>query len=132
VAGFIATVIFLFSQARKSADPTWQRFVYVFGGIEAVVFTAVGWLFGREVNRQQAVSATNRADKSDAAATTAIAKAADLQARGRAAKAAIDARRSTYSNPAAATSRGFVGASANAASADITELSSFMNDLFPD
>ena len=37
-----------------ASEPTWQRYVYLLSGVEAVVFAAVGWLFGKEVHREQA------------------------------------------------------------------------------
>src|SRR5690348_4166956 len=55
--GFGALIWFLVSQAGSAAEGTWSRFVYLFGSAEALVFTAVGWLFGREVNRQAAQNA---------------------------------------------------------------------------
>lgn len=130
--GFIAAVVFLLSVARSSSDQEWQRLVYVFGGIEAVVFTAVGWLFGREVNRRQAEGAEQRADESDKVAKAAITRAADLDARGQAAKAAVQSRLVTYSDPGKARSRGIGADSAGAASSEIGELADFMNALFPD
>ena len=40
----------------------WQRLVWVFSGFEAIVFAAVGWFFGREVNRERAEHAETEAD----------------------------------------------------------------------
>ena len=82
VVGFIVAIVFMFILAQKSSDSVWQRLIYVYSGIEAVVFAAVGWLFGREVNRKQVEGAEERADESDKAAKDAIERAADLDARG--------------------------------------------------
>ncbi len=38
-------------------DPDWSRLIYLFSGVEAIVFTAAGFLFGREVNRRRAENA---------------------------------------------------------------------------
>lgn len=132
VIGFIVAIVFMFILAQKSSDAVWQRLIYVYSGIEAVVFAAVGWLFGREVNRKQVEGAEQRADESGKAAKEATERAADLDARGRAAKAAVAARRTTYADPEQALSRGFSDDSANAAAADINELGTFMDMLFPD
>jgi hypothetical protein len=55
-------------------ETIWSRYTYLLAGFEAVVFTAVGWLFGREVNRkqaEQAESATNQAMKKSEQAAAA-------------------------------------------------------------
>ncbi|WP_373516541.1 hypothetical protein [Pricia sp.] len=35
----------------------WSRLIYLFSGVEAIVFAAAGFLFGREVNRKRAENA---------------------------------------------------------------------------
>ncbi|PKA97242.1 hypothetical protein B0O79_0895 [Flavobacteriaceae bacterium MAR_2009_75] len=40
-----------------SGDPSWSRLIYLFSGVEAIVFAAVGFLFGKEVNRRRAEKA---------------------------------------------------------------------------
>jgi hypothetical protein len=46
--------------ARKDPDSQWKNLVYVFGSVEALVFTAVGWVFGREVHREQVKAAEGK------------------------------------------------------------------------
>jgi len=41
----------------KITDAQWNRYVYLVNGVEAIVFAAAGFLFGREVNRQRAENA---------------------------------------------------------------------------
>ena len=41
----------------------WERRVYIFSGVEAIVFTAVGWIFGREVHRATAQQAQENAEQ---------------------------------------------------------------------
>ncbi|MEV0788650.1 hypothetical protein [Kribbella sp. NPDC050459] len=60
---FIAGAILLITRADSSNPDQWARLVYVFGAFEAIAFTAVGWVFGAEVNRQRADSAEKRADQ---------------------------------------------------------------------
>lgn len=69
----------------------WQRQVYVFGAVEAMVFTAVGWIFGREVHRSTAETASkNAADAAKDAErareekAAADVRAAEAEAKGRA------------------------------------------------
>ena len=132
IVGFGLTVWYLLTTAHSSTESTWQRLTYVFTGVQTVVFTAVGWVFGREVNRRQAETAQQRADEATEAEKDAVARVADLDARGRAAKAAVAARQATYTDTAKVRARGFAGTSAGAAAGDIDELASFMNALFPD
>jgi hypothetical protein len=63
--GFAVFAFFLVDNA-DTKDPTeWERWVYVFGAVEALAFTAVGWLFGREVHRERAENAEHRADEAE-------------------------------------------------------------------
>lgn len=132
-------VYYLNQKASGEAELVWQRQVYLFGGVEAIVFTAVGWIFGREVNRQQVDKAENRADESDQRADAAIdqastanEKAADLAARGLATKAAILARHDTLADTEGDRTRSVYGDKAGAASAEFDELVKFVTTLYPD
>jgi hypothetical protein len=68
VAAFILVafgilVIWLLGTAQASSDLAWQRRMYVFGSVQAVVFTAAGALFGVEVKRREVATAVDRADQ---------------------------------------------------------------------
>lgn len=63
--GFAVFAVFLVANADTTDSQEWERWVYVFGAVEAIAFAAVGWVFGREVNRQRAEQAEEQA--SDAA-----------------------------------------------------------------
>ena len=77
-------VIVAFMFINVSADePTWQRYVLLLTGVEAVVFAAVGWLFGKEVHREQADNAENARKTADVDKQQAVADAASAEARGR-------------------------------------------------
>jgi hypothetical protein len=128
IVGFAATVWYLLGSAHTTTDGSWQRLTYVFSGVQTVVFTAVGWLFGREVNRK----AQERADAASAGEKAALARAADLDARAKAVKAAIAARRATYSDSAKFAMRGLTDETVSAASSDLDELDAIMHTLFPD
>ena len=75
--GFGAVVVLMLAWAE-----TWEQRVYVFGAVEAIVFTAVGWVFGREVHRQSAETA-----KEDAAEAKQDAKAKTEEVKGLAVEA---------------------------------------------
>lgn len=132
-------VYYLNGKVQSDNELEWQRRVYLFGGVEAIVFTAVGWIFGREVNRQQVDAAEKRVDtseqKADAAvdkAASAEAKAADLAARGQAAKAAVMARHDTLSDAEGVRTKSVYGDNAAAASTELDDLAKFMSALYPD
>jgi hypothetical protein len=70
------------------ADPVWARRLVLLAGLEAIVFAAIGWLFGKEVNRHAV----------DSAATANEKAREDAQARGEAegkGQALADAVRAT-------------------------------------
>jgi hypothetical protein len=45
---------------RISPGLEWDRYVFLFTGVETITFTAVGWLFGREVSRGEIRQAEHR------------------------------------------------------------------------
>ncbi|WP_256795761.1 hypothetical protein [Terrabacter sp. Ter38] len=55
VFAYVVFVLLAFVRADdKLPETDWSRSVYVLLGLEALAFTAVGWLFGREVHRGEA------------------------------------------------------------------------------
>jgi hypothetical protein len=72
IAAFAAFVAFLLHEVGVSTA-SWERYVYLLSGVEAVVFAAVGWLFGKEVHREQA-------EKAEAGAQAAAARTREAQA----------------------------------------------------
>ncbi len=89
IIGFLIFVAVLNAGADSANSEVWQRRIYLLGGVEAIVFTAVGWLFGREVNRQQVDRAESQVQQADSRAREAEqraldegTRAADLAARG--------------------------------------------------
>jgi hypothetical protein len=139
LVAFGLLILYLNGRAASGSELTWQRRVYLFGAVEAIVFTAVGWIFGREVNRQQVDAAENRANTSEQRADAAVdeaadakAKAADLAARGEASKAAVLARHTALSNAQGVRTKSVYGDKAGAASTELEDLANFMRTLYPD
>jgi hypothetical protein len=88
IVAFVVLTVFMLSWANAS-DAVWKNRVFVFSSVEAIVFTAVGWIFGREVHRAQAESARMDADdaKQDAKEKSDLAdrkaeEAAEERAKG--------------------------------------------------
>lgn len=77
-AAFLVFGLFLVLNADTADATEWERWVYVFGAAEAIAFTAIGWMFGREVNRQRAENAEGNAESAQAAAQEELAKGATL------------------------------------------------------
>ena len=78
IAAFGAFATYLVLNADTKNTTEWDHWVYIFGSIEAVAFTAVGWLFGKEVNRQRAEKAEERAVQADQKKDEARADGAKL------------------------------------------------------
>jgi hypothetical protein len=77
LAVFFVGIAYMAVQAGPgTADDQWERWVYLLTGVEAVTFAAVGWLFGKEVNRQRAENAEERAKDSEKDASNGKALAA--------------------------------------------------------
>jgi hypothetical protein len=146
--GFGALVVYMMKVAAQGSDPFWQRRIYVFSAVEALVFTAIGWLFGREVNRSAVVTAqqdaagakkeaeTARVEARQSAEQTSKAKetAAEERAKGRtlavvAANAAPPpGQRAAGSQDAAAGGR---AAPAGPAGAAVVDLAAVIQQLYP-
>ncbi len=80
--------------ARTESSEDWTRMVYLFGAVEALTFTAVGWLYGTEVRRSQAESAEKRANEAHVAKDAAVQALAD----GREAAADVNAKASALAD----------------------------------
>ena len=78
VKGIFATIVgiialfffgsFAYYLAKHAGDvqqQQWDRLVYIFGGVEAVAFAAAGFFFGREVNRERAENAEDKAKEAE-------------------------------------------------------------------
>jgi hypothetical protein len=109
--GFAGFGAYLVIHVNSSAQ-SWTRYVYLFGAVQALLFTAFGWLFGREANRQAVKSAEARADNAATRAETANAAAADQKARGEALTAGIEARANRGAPAGAVEERGIGGTAA--------------------
>jgi hypothetical protein len=102
LVGFVALIVAMMFLARGD-ETVWQRRVFVFGGAEAIVFTVIGWLFGREVHRgtaesakgdaararQEADDALHQATRSAGEAAEATKVAAEETVKGRAVRALV-------------------------------------------
>ena len=74
-AVLVLYVVFVTVLVLMRADANWDRLVYLLGGFEAIVFTAVGWIFGTTVSRGQVAAANASKDEAKQQASTARADA---------------------------------------------------------
>lgn len=84
---FALLTVFMMGRASSDDETKWTRRVYIYGGVEAIVFAAAGALFGTGVQRAQVAKAEKReenaqrsAEANAAAATIAKALEAELRA----------------------------------------------------
>ncbi|KRC88231.1 hypothetical protein ASE25_15410 [Terrabacter sp. Root85] len=149
VFAYVVFVLLAFVRADdKLPETDWSRSVYVLLGVEALAFTAVGWLFGREVHRGEAQEAQKHADEAKHVATLEkdradTAKDAAAQERSRADAAQTKGRilaKAVHSltapeetgggderSPAGGRTRGIDGPAAGSTQA----LRNIADDLFP-
>lgn len=99
---FTCLLLFLLNTADEANETTWQRRIYVLGVAQAIVFTAVGWLFGREVYRVEATTARQDASvaKQQAATAQVLAQGAAQEAATKAEEAAVERTKSQAVNGA--------------------------------
>jgi hypothetical protein len=74
ILAFLGFSLFMILNA-DAADPVWKNRLAIFTVFQAIVYTAVGWLFGREVNRGAKEAAEKSADVAQADAERAKAEA---------------------------------------------------------
>ena len=62
---FVALEVFLgillWSTNTSMTEIEWGRFIYLLTGVETITFAGIGWLFGKEVHREQAQVAERQA-----------------------------------------------------------------------
>ena len=107
----------------------WARRAMLYGAIEAIAFAAVGWVFGREVNRQRADNAETKAKEAEAKALEEAKQASGARAKGHSLKVAIEEKRRSGALPPAG---GEAATRALTANQDLNELARVAERLFPD
>jgi ABC-type transport system involved in cytochrome bd biosynthesis fused ATPase/permease subunit len=81
IVAFAAFVAFLLHEAAVSQQ-TWERYVYLLNGFEAIVFAGAGWFFGKEVHRERAEKAEEKATQASAGQVAAVKEAAAEKQKG--------------------------------------------------
>ena len=96
LAGFSYIFYDMYKLADTKDSQLWDRRKMLYGSVEALAFTAAGYVFGKEVHREQAQRAEKRADAKTAEAEKANTEAADARAKGHSLKHAIRAKQQSF------------------------------------
>lgn len=140
LVGFAAIVVYMLRYSgAKTTEVVWNRRVFVFGGIQAIAFTAVGWLFGREVNRgtaeaaqEQAKEAADDAKTANEAAQVKATEAAEARVKGTTLAAAVKASAENAQPEISPSDPGFATASIATNSSQLQSLASLVDLLYPE
>jgi hypothetical protein len=133
LGGFAGLLYYLFTISSGADEILWSRSMFLYGGVEALAFAAAGFLFGKEVHRQQAESAEARAREKTNEAEAAAKEAAMANAKGRSLAKAVAAK--VAEAPRRAEAYGPLGhpeAAQSLARSDLEEIERFARELFPD
>jgi len=121
VAAFGGVVVHMFMWIGVT-ETQWARMVYLFGGVEAIAFAATGFVFGKEVHREQVQHAEARAGNAET-------RASNSERRGQELAGAIR----TLGNPEKAAALEALGAGEahQMTQTDLNQLVARANQLFP-
>jgi hypothetical protein len=132
LAALGAFLVFLLNHADDGGG-VWDRYLYLYSGLEAIAFAGVGWLFGREVHRAQAETAQQRADEQTKRADAATEEAVKERERGQAFAGAVVVKSEARAGQASEQQVERMGptASGTSPSDDIAELAALAQRLYP-
>lgn len=133
LVAFGVLVIWLLGRTAES-DVRWNRSLYVYGSVEAIVFAAAGALFGTTVQRSQVARLEDekaRADQRADDASAAERLASQRATRGDALAASIRGM-TRASGSAAPTGGGPALRGAGGGDAVLTQLSALVDELYGD
>jgi len=82
--GYFIFIYFLIDKTGGTVNETqWSRYIYLFSGVEAILFSAVGFIFGKEVNRTRADKAEKKEEEANKEKEAAKDKANAEAAKGK-------------------------------------------------
>ena len=110
-------------------EKLWARYVYVFSALHSIVFTAIGWIFGREVHRSAASAATKDARNAKREAKAAADMATQQTFKGHALAEAV---RTTAQAMGATFAAADTSTPTDPLTAQLATLKSKADKLFPE
>ena len=129
--GYAYFLIFMVGKTDlgKGEELQWSRLVFLFSGVEAIVFAAVGFVFGREVHRSKAEAADERAESAEKKSQEAQKKASELEGKmqviSKMAKSKIERKRNAQPNYLAHVQPG-------SEAAELLTMVKMIDDLLPE
>jgi lysylphosphatidylglycerol synthetase-like protein (DUF2156 family) len=130
IVAFAVLTFFMLSWADAPAEE-WKNLVFVFSSVEAIVFTAVGWLFGREVHREGAETARKDAAEAQDKADANQREAADEKAKGMRLAGAVEAMDGTTTLRTQGEGEDVGFAPADAGLSQVDRVRQLARDLYP-
>lgn len=97
-------IVFMIGKTNlgEGEELQWSRLVFLFSGVEAIVFAAAGFVFGREVHRSKAEAADNRAENAEQKNQEAQTKVSEMEGKmqviRKMAKSKIEKKRNAQPN----------------------------------
>jgi hypothetical protein len=134
---FTGLSFYLIRAAATTDDPGWTRMLYIYGGLEAIVFAAAGYIFGREVHRERAEVAEDMAQNAAKELRDVTEEKLDAEQREADVRARAQALASVVrSEKATSESRGSGSADRDATNAlngtdALDRIATVTDDLFP-
>jgi hypothetical protein len=132
IVGYGVFLIYMLRMVSVPEETIWMRTTYLLNGFEAIAFAAAGYLFGKEVHRQQAENAEKRADKAQDEASDAQDSANEALTKGYRLTEAVKARAAAQSGmELKAKSIGGPSGESESTQGDLDYLASMADELFP-
>jgi len=129
--GFSWFIYYLVGRTNSASELEWTRSVYLLSGVEAIVFAAAGFLFGREVHRLRAEKAEERAHKAETGATEAKGRAVAAETKGESLSAAIIAKQKGLESKTPESESFALQTATTLTQADLKELAELAQSMFP-
>ena len=131
LVGFAWFIIYLVGRTINATELEWTRAVYLLSGVEAIVFAAAGFLFGREVHRVRAEKAEERAEKAETDASESKERAVTAEIKGESLAAAINAKQKGIESMAPQYEAFGPKTAATLSQANLNELAEMAQSMFP-
>lgn len=129
--GFTFVFYKMYVLAETEEAQWWERRMALYGTVEALAFTAAGYLFGKEVHREQAAKAERRADQKTAEVEAAKTQAAAANAKGHSLRHLIETKRQSAASGAEYESANGQRGGESVPRGHVAEIAEFAERLFP-
>ena len=136
IVAFAGLSLYLIWAAGSVEEIGWTRMLYVYGGLEAIVFAAAGYIFGREVHRERAEAAegiaqdaVKRLRDANQEKLAAQQREAEISARAQALASVVRSERAT--TDAQSNGAGVMDGARSLNGTAVDRIAAVTDDLFP-